>query len=68
MRNRYSAVQTSLLFLVLVAVGVHAQGLTIPQTLARAGKSLGSGPSVPSGLPPTLDRVLADETRSFAVL
>src|SRR5256885_1953912 len=38
---------------------VHAQRLlTIPESLANAGKSLWSGPSIPSGPSPTLDDIL----------
>jgi hypothetical protein len=39
---------------------VHAQLLTIPEELAKAGRSLSSGPTVPSGPAPSIDHVLAE--------
>jgi len=41
-------------------VTVHAQQETIPERLSRLGRSISSGPSIPSGLGPTLDHILAD--------
>jgi len=39
---------------------LQAQLLTIPEALAKAGRSLSSGPSVPSGPAPSIDQVLAE--------
>ena len=39
---------------------VNAQLATIPEQLARAGHSLSSGASVPSGLAPSVDDILAE--------
>jgi hypothetical protein len=39
---------------------LQAQLLTIPEALAKAGRSLSSGPSVPSGPAPSIDHVLAE--------
>jgi hypothetical protein len=46
----------------LAALSASSQGTlqTIPQQLARAGKSLTSGPTMPSGQAPSLDRVLRE--------
>ena len=49
-----------LLLLLAFAGTTHAQLLTIPQALGRAGKSLSGGPSIRSGPAPTLDQVLGD--------
>ena len=42
-----------------LATPSHGQLQTIPDALARAGTSLTSGASIPSGMPPPLDWVLA---------
>jgi len=43
------------------AVGAaQSRPLTIPEALAKAGSSLSSGPTVGSGLPPSLDTVLQE--------
>jgi len=51
---------TALLVLMVVVTTTNAQLATIPEQLARAGRSLSAGPSIPSGLPPSLDRILSD--------
>ena len=40
--------------------GTASQLATIPEQLAKAGRSLSSGASIPSGLAPTIDDILAD--------
>lgn len=51
----------SLLLLGTVTCGtLFAQGLTIPDALARHGASLSGGRSIPSGPPPTLEQILAE--------
>jgi hypothetical protein len=50
-----------LIGVVLGLMSVSQTGVeTIPQRLARTGTSLTSGPSVPSGVAPSLDRLLQD--------
>jgi hypothetical protein len=46
--------------LVLGMAGVAQTFVTIPETLARAGKSVTYATGIPSGVAPTLDRILLD--------
>jgi hypothetical protein len=55
---RVTLVSLVLIISVLVS-SVVAQLATIPQQLARAGHSLASSASVPSGVPPAMDQVLS---------
>lgn len=59
MRSRYRFSALASLLGCAAVLTVHAQLLTIPEALERAGKSLSSGPSAPSGPVPTLDQVLS---------
>jgi hypothetical protein len=47
-----------MLLSIAIATKAHAQLLTVPQALARAGESLSGGQTSPSGPLPTLDRIL----------
>jgi hypothetical protein len=56
--RQHSAHLTVFLITCAYAVGLSAQLITIPEQLMRAGESLASGPAIPSGPPPSIDRVL----------
>lgn len=47
------------LFLVALLTSIHGQLLTIPEELSRVGKSLSSGPTLPSGPTPAVNQILA---------
>jgi hypothetical protein len=49
-----------LLLVFALAATIDAQLQTIPEMLRTAGESMSGGPTIPSGVAPTLDRVLAD--------
>lgn len=46
--------------LVAATVGLHGQLATIPEQLAREGRSLHSGASIPSGVAASIDDIVAD--------
>ena len=60
MRNDHRVSSLGPLLILTLAATLHAQLLPIPQALIRAGKSLSSGPSMPSGPAPALDDILRD--------
>src|SRR4051812_36645985 len=47
-------------FLIVGMAGVAQTFVTIPAALARAGKSITHATGIPSGVAPTLDRILLD--------
>ena len=57
---RSSLTLSSVVLVLLIGSLESAQLATIPEQLARAGQSLASGASMPSGLPPFVDDVLMD--------
>lgn len=59
-RHDHRRLLVTVLAAFVLAATIHAQLATIPEQLAREGRSLSAGPSIPSGLAPPFDRILGD--------